>query len=368
MADVTLDDGTVLRWHAEDDRPPPETVVPADDTTRARDALRQLRAGSDLLWTGDWHNGRQLLGALRRRVKRPRSDGQTLDLAERWRRERAHTRDVARVLGRVLVQVQADGSVDLRRAPDTRQALTWALGEPAGPSLVALGTVIGALGAAGWRHKGVPVPGLEGRIHPHFGVFAPTRHAYVGLLEHLDWQDRRVLDTGCGTGVLGLVALQRGADQVWAVDIEPRAVACARDNAQRLGLDERYHAMQADLFWPDQRVHVAVFNPPWLPETPRTRLDRAVFDPGDLTRRWLHGLPQHLLPGGVGALLVSDLGVRLGLRDERELPDWIAQSGLTVQARHQAPATHKRARDPKDPLHRARAAEQVQLWVVRTNQ
>ncbi len=50
---------------------------------------------------------------------------------------------------------------------------------------------------------------------------------------------KSVLDVGCGSGILGLVALVRGAARVRAVDIDPEAVAVTRENAARNGMAER---------------------------------------------------------------------------------------------------------------------------------
>jgi ribosomal protein L11 methyltransferase len=47
----------------------------------------------------------------------------------------------------------------------------------------------------------------------------------------LDHQGKRVLDMGCGTGILAIVAEKLGARQVLAVDVEPWTVENARDNA-----------------------------------------------------------------------------------------------------------------------------------------
>jgi ribosomal protein L11 methyltransferase len=49
----------------------------------------------------------------------------------------------------------------------------------------------------------------------------------------------RVLDVGCGSGVLGLVALALGAESVRAVDNDPEAVAVTRENAERNGVSSR---------------------------------------------------------------------------------------------------------------------------------
>jgi 16S rRNA G1207 methylase RsmC len=53
------------------------------------------------------------------------------------------------------------------------------------------------------------VPGLEGRLTPHWGVYVPTRTDYLGLLEHLEVEGRTVIDLGTGTGIIGLMLLQR---------------------------------------------------------------------------------------------------------------------------------------------------------------
>jgi methylase of polypeptide subunit release factors len=71
-----------------------------------------------------------------------------------------------------------------------------------------------------------------------------------------------------GTGVLSAVLAHRGVQRVVATDQDPRALACARDNLQRLGLQERVEVVQADLF-PTLALYgqapLIVCNPPWVP-------------------------------------------------------------------------------------------------------
>jgi len=61
----------------------------------------------------------------------------------------------------------------------------------------------------------------------------PTTATCLRLLCDLPLDGRRVLDLGCGTGILALAARKLGADRVLAVDFDPKAVAAARRNARR---------------------------------------------------------------------------------------------------------------------------------------
>jgi predicted nicotinamide N-methyase len=57
------------------------------------------------------------------------------------------------------------------------------------------------------------------------------------LLEQPQWvQGKRVLDFGCGSGVVAIAAAQAGAAQVIACDIDPLALAATRGNARRSGV------------------------------------------------------------------------------------------------------------------------------------
>jgi ribosomal protein L11 methyltransferase len=49
---------------------------------------------------------------------------------------------------------------------------------------------------------------------------------------------RSVLDVGCGSGILSLVALALGAARVRALDIDPEAILVTRENAGRNGMSE----------------------------------------------------------------------------------------------------------------------------------
>jgi SAM-dependent methyltransferase len=347
--------------------PLPSRVGAADDRTRADAALRRMRAGECLLYGGDFHNARQLLAALGRRLA-PRPDPR-LPPADAFLRERARREEAQAVLQRLLVPVLPGWRIPLPRSPDAALALAEALGPPPEEEgLLPLREVLGAIGAHEWRRRGVFVPALGARVHPHHGVFAPVRSEYADLvaaaLAERDLSGKLAFDVGTGTGVLAFLAARRGA-RVVATDAEPRAVACARENAERLGLGDRVEVVQADLF-PEGRADLVLSNPPWIPAEPHGPLDRAVYDPGSrLLSRLVEGLPAHLAPGGEALLVVSDLAERLGLRPASFLTAAFAAAGLAVAGRMAAAARHPRARDGEDPLHAARGAEVTTLHVLR---
>ncbi|MGO4760846.1 methyltransferase, partial [Streptomyces sp. 2MCAF27] len=88
-----------------------------------------------------------------------------------------------------------------------------------------------------------------------------------------------------------------------------------------------------------------------------------VYDPdGRMLHGFLDGLADHLAPGGEGWLILSDLAEHLGLRPRDELQAAFDAAGLKVVDRLDTRPGHRRATDPDDPLHEARAAEVTSLW------
>jgi methylase of polypeptide subunit release factors len=364
--EITYQHGSERRralWLAQG-MPVPDDIATVDDRTTADAALALARRGKYLLYLGDYQNARQLLAAMGRRLarrRRPVPSGPS----DSFRQERSQRRLEHDLLSRLLVPVEPDLTIPLQRAPDLRQAIAEAWTEPpTAPTLVPLREILGMVGAHQWRAKGVPVAALDGRIHPHYGVFAPIRGEYVDLvaaeLDDRPPSGKRAFDIGTGTGVLAILLARRGW-RVTATDDDPRAVACARENAVRFGIANRIEILQADLF-PPGCADLVVMNPPWMPEDPVGPLDHAVYDPGgQVLARFLSGLTGHLEPGGRGWLVLSDLAELLGLRPRHQLSDAFSRAGLRVERTRSTPAAHPRARDPDDPLHAARSLEKTVL-------
>jgi ribosomal protein L11 methyltransferase len=64
----------------------------------------------------------------------------------------------------------------------------------------------------------------------------PTTALCLQILESLPLTGRRVVDYGCGSGILGIAALKMGAAHVVAVDLDPQALIATRENAIRNGV------------------------------------------------------------------------------------------------------------------------------------
>jgi ribosomal protein L11 methyltransferase len=74
----------------------------------------------------------------------------------------------------------------------------------------------------------------------------PTTRLCLKWLEANIWGGESVLDYGCGSGILAIVAAKLGAAEVEGIDIDPQAVQASRDNAGNNGVAVRF-ALPDDL-------------------------------------------------------------------------------------------------------------------------
>jgi methylase of polypeptide subunit release factors len=389
------------RWRAENGSSPPKRVVIADDTMKADAAYRLASEGTAMLWRGDFHNAKQLLQAMARRIdakrihpkrgdsKRIDAKARTkahnntntnaaqnkdapVDIRDAFNRHRLAQSQRARTLSMLLIPFDADYTVPLTRAPDVTLACNEGWGAPdsdtKSESVASLRELLGLIGAHEWRKKGVEVAALGARVHPHYGVFAPIRAEYVDLLATIPLPQPAsalAFDIGTGTGVLAAVLAKRGIARIVATDQDARALTCARENIARLGLSDRVEVIEADLF-PVGEAPLIVCNPPWLPARPSSPLEHAIYDADSrMLRGFLNGLAAHLEPNGEGWLILSDLAEHLGLRTRETLLEWISAAGLAVVTRHDVRPTHPRVTDASDALHAARAKEVTSIWRLR---
>ncbi|HEX4856716.1 MAG TPA: class I SAM-dependent methyltransferase [Limnobacter sp.] len=371
------------RWQSERQLAPPSKVLLADDTLTADTAYRLACEGNVFLWQSDFQNARQLLQALVRRVDK-NAEYKKSKAAKAGKTEAAYPQKFhlfrqaqaqrARILGSILIPVNADYSISLRRAPDMSAACAEAWGKPQedGPMIVvSLREIMGVVGAHEWRKKGVEVAALgnppANRIHPYYGVFSPVRGEYIDLVLKAPLPkscevNGSAMDVGTGTGVLAAVLAQRWLSNIVATDINPRALECAQFNIQNLGLGKQVNVTKADMF-AEGKADLVLCNPPWLPGKPTSPLEHAIYDENSqMLKAYIAGLSAHLNAGGEGWLILSDLAEHLKLRSREDLLGWIETAGLKVAGRLDAKPRHGKAFDSSDPLFDARSKEVTSLW------
>jgi len=367
------------KWHSENGIAPHKKIQIADDTLTADIAYRLACEGTAILYRGDFQNARQLLQALVRRVDKPTKKSKRVDKLNKEKTKspldtfnlhRLAQSQRARILGMLLIQVNADHSISLRRAPDVQQACLDVYGEQADSYVISLRELLGVISAHEWRKNGVPILARGDEpicVHPHYGIFSPVRGEYIQLVCNASWPkavstNSLAFDIGAGTGALSVVLAMRDIQKIIATDVDDRAIACAQDNIDRLDLSSQIEIQKTDLF-PEGKAALIVCNPPWLPARPSSPLEHAVYDPESrMLKGFLAGLKEHLLPEGEGWLILSDLAEHLGLRTRVELLEWIEQAGLRVQKREDTKPQHKKVFDQTDALHAARSAEVTSLW------
>lgn len=202
----------------------------------------------------------------------------------------------ARLRAAGCVFAEDEAALLLAQEPDAAAREPLVLRREAGEPLE---TVLGWAEFAGLRVACAP------------GVFVPRRRSELLVrlaVAALD-PDARVLDLGCGTGALGLaVAARVPGAEVWAVDVDPAAVACARLNLppDRVLLGDLYEPLAAGL-----RFEAVLANAPYvpteaialMPPEARDHEHRVALDGGAdglaVQRRAIAGAPAWLAPGGV---------------------------------------------------------------------
>lgn len=83
-------------------------------------------------------------------------------------------------------------------------------------------------------------PGMSFGTGSHY-----TTQLCIENLEKFIKNDTKVLDLGCGSGILSIISLLLGAESAFAVDIDPNAVDIAYQNAERNNIDKSKYTVKA---------------------------------------------------------------------------------------------------------------------------
>lgn len=185
--------------------------------------------------------------------------------------------------------------------------------------------------------------GLSFLVNPHVLIPRPETELLVEQALALAPPNSRVLELGVGSGaVIVALAVQRPDITCFGTDISPAAVAVARQNARRHGVDSRVHLCVGDtLHALRTRFPVILMNPPYIagrdaahlsPDVVRFEPAAALFggnDGLDIIRKVVKETAGFLTPDGC---LVMEVGY-----DQRSAVEHLVQAGTGLAVRHWIP-------------------------------
>ena len=152
------------------------------------------------------------------------------------------------------------------------------------------------------------------KIETNEEVYEPAEDSFL-LAKHAAKITGRVLEIGCGTGIVSLhCAASNQENAVEGVDVNPAAVSLAKKNAKTNGIkNARFY--ESDFFSNvTGKYDWILFNAPYLPTEDYERLKGKIsfaFDGGktgrEVIERFIAEVPEHLEKGGGILLIVSSL-------------------------------------------------------------
>ncbi len=232
---------------------------------------------------------------------------------------------------------------------------------------------LGMNGAWQWYEHGIKYPVLDHRIHPFYGVYFPTRHDHLFLLDQ--WliknkRFKRAIDVGTGCGVLAFLMHNRGIRDIHATDINQNAIYGLQQEIVRQGKKQfegifPEHASLLGSFQPASE-NLIVFNPPWIPDIPEKMLDRASYFEQGFFDLFFDEMTAKCPAGTTLLIFFSNYAILAGITNKHPIEEAIKQrnEGFEIVS-HSTEPVRQAPSGNKTWLQSIRTCEQVELFELK---
>ncbi|MYB95613.1 class I SAM-dependent methyltransferase [Candidatus Poribacteria bacterium] len=283
-----------------------------------------IRHGGVAVVEGQWDQITTVMDYIQRHKQDLIQEASHRNAKQRDRRDsrgKSASRALTEALARLMCWADADGILQVEPAPLLPYLLEFA-GEPAAANqgkpfllpLIKIQQIQSALAET------YPIRALDASLVASENVLAPrsqeTVECFQEALQYIRSHapaNNKVVDIGCGSGCLTLLARQELGDQteVYASDLLPEAVATTQLNIQRLLPNSEGIAVMpaGDLFDPftSRQFDVIIFNAPWVVARVRNRAELAIHDEKQETvKRFFAHVSNFLKPDGTILLGYAD--------------------------------------------------------------
>ena len=320
-----------------------------------------LRRGGVAVLSGRWDRIAEVLDYAERKKKElvPRVEKPKRRRDFNSRDKRPNPNASASAMSRLMCYADEVGNPHIDPPPNLPYLLELVGENPGaneeGPFLLPIATVQKLKTALSQEY---PIPALGSSLVAFENVLPPRSQETIACFQdglqaikgHLP-QRAEVLEVGCGSGCLTLLAAQELGDleaKIRASDLLPEAVATTRYNMSRCSTQPGMIQLlpSGDLFNPVPAGHsfnLIIFNAPWVVSRARNRAELAIHDEGQrILRRFFDDVPNYLKPDGRILLGYADAS---GPRAIETLEEIISNAGFSVENRQtERVATHRAKR------------------------
>ena len=276
-----------------------------------------LRRGGVAVLSGKWDRIVEVLDYADRKKKElaPRLEKPKRRRDFNSRDKRPNPNEGALAMSRLMCYADEAGNLQIDPPPNLPYLLEL-VGENPGannqcPFLLPIATIQKLKTALSQEY---PIPTLGASLVAFENVLPPRSQETIACFQdglqaikgHLP-QQAEVLEVGCGSGCLTLLAAQELSElevKIRASDLLPEAVATTRYNVSRCSTQPGMIQLlpPGDLFEPvpdGHRFDLVIFNAPWVVSRARNRAELAIHDEGQrILRRFFDDVPQYLKPDG----------------------------------------------------------------------